>query len=130
MWKLKISKIEVIYHPKSKEELIHGVIEERLASVFYASPQKQLEYLDKAIGIKVPVDEWENWIEIKARRDLWVHNGGVINQIYLDKAKTKATGVVGTEATITQIYFRDSIAKMKRFVGCIDTEIRKMLIGK
>ena len=37
---------------KDREAIIDQVINQRLASLFYASPQKQLEYLDKAIGVE------------------------------------------------------------------------------
>lgn len=49
--------------------------------------KKQIEYFDKALGIKVDDDIWGKWVEIKARRDLWVHNAGIVNQVYIDKVR-------------------------------------------
>ena len=117
-----ISVIDLI--DKDKDALIDQVIDQRLASLFYASPKKQLEYLDKAIGVKVENSIWKKWIEIKARRDLWIHNAGVVNQIYLDKAKEAAKCTLGQEATITLQYFQETVALTKRMIGCIDREIR------
>lgn len=118
-----VSVIDLV--DKSKDELFDQIIDQRLASLFYASPQKQLEYLDKAIGVKVEDSIWKEWIEIKARRDIWIHNAGIVNQIYLDKAKDAAQYTLGQEATITLKYFQETVALTKRMIGCIDHEIRK-----
>lgn len=117
-----VSVIDLV--DKDKEAIIDQIIDQRLASLFYASPQKQLEYLDKAIGVEVEEAIWKKWIEIKARRDLWIHNAGVVNQIYLDKAKETAKFALGQEATITLQYFQETVALTKRMIGCIDCEIR------
>jgi hypothetical protein len=108
------------------ETIFDNIIDLRLASLFYASPQKQLEYLDKALGIKIDDTIWKKWIEIKARRDLWIHNAGIVNQIYLDKSKDAALCSIGQEATITLQYFQETVALTKRMIGCIDREIRNV----
>lgn len=118
-----VSVIDLI--TKDRSDLINQIIQERVNTLFYASPQKQLEYFDKALGIKVEDDIWGKWIEIKARRDLWVHNAGVANQIYLEKAKEHSLVPLGQEALINQKYFSDSVAIMKTLVGRIDRDIRK-----
>ena len=109
---------------KDREAIIDQVINQRLASLFYASPQKQLEYLDKAIGVEVEASIWKKWIEIKARRDLWIHNAGIVNQIYLDKVRDSAQYPLGKEATITPQYFQETVAFTKRMIGCIEHEVR------
>lgn len=43
---------------KDKETLIRNIIDQRVESLFYASPQKQMEYFDKALDIKVDDDIW------------------------------------------------------------------------
>ena len=118
-----ISVVELI--DNNKEDIIDSVIKQRLENLFYASPQKQLEYLDKALGISVDKDIWGTWIEIKARKDIIVHNNGIVNQIYLDKAKEYAKFSKGQEGLIDIQYFNDTIAFLKRMIGCIDREIRK-----
>ena len=92
--------------------------------------QKHVDALLTAIqikthGIKVEDEIWEKWVEIKARRDLWVHNAGIANQIYLDKTKDYNLVPIGSEALIDQKYFSDSVATMKTLVGRIDRDIRK-----
>lgn len=63
---------------KERDTIIAEIAEQRLEGLFYASPQKQVKYFDKALGLKVDDDIWGKWIEIKARRDLWIHNAGKV----------------------------------------------------
>lgn len=118
----QISIIDFI--DKDKDTIIESVISSRLERLFYASPQKQLEYLDRAIGITVDDDTWKKWIEIKARRDIWIHNGGIVNEIYIEKAKDAALCTYGQEATITLQYFQNTVALTKHMIGSIDRKIR------
>lgn len=41
---------------KDRDTIIRNIINQRVEGLFYASPQKQLEYFDKALGIKVDAD--------------------------------------------------------------------------
>lgn len=109
---------------KDKDTLISGIINQRIEGLFYASPQKQLEYFDRALGIKVDEDIWGKWIEIKARRDLWIHNAGIVNQIYIAKAGEYKLCDLGSEAIIDEQYFSDCVAILKTMIGRIDRDIR------
>ena len=111
---------------KDKDTLIRNIIDQRVEGLFYASPQKQMEYFDKALGIKVEDDIWGKWIEIKARRDLWVHNAGVVNQVYIDKVKEYKLCDFGDEAIIDEQYFSDCVVILKTMIGRIDREIRNI----
>jgi hypothetical protein len=70
---------------KSKEDLLLSVIEKHLISLFYASPSLQFDYLGQVTGVEVKTATRDSWIELKAARDLIVHNSGIINEIYLKK---------------------------------------------
>ena len=111
---------------KDKDTLIRNIIDQRVGGIFYASPQKQLEYFDKALGIKIDNDIWSKWIEIKARRDLWVHNAGVVNQVYIDKVREYKLYDLGEEAIIDERYFSECVAILKTMIGRIDREIRNI----
>lgn len=121
-----VSVIDLI--DKDRDEVINGIIQQRVEGLFYASPQKQQEYFDKALGIQVEEDIWGRWFEIKARRDLWIHNGGIVNQIYLDKSKEYVLCDLGKEAIISDDYFKECVVLLKTMVGRIDREIRNTFI--
>ena len=111
---------------KDKDTLIKNVIDQRIEGLFYASPQKQREYFEKALDIKVDDDIWGKWVEIKARRDLWVHNAGIVNQVYIDKVREYKLCDFGNEAVIDEQYFSDCVAILKIMIGRIDRDIRNI----
>ncbi len=111
---------------KDKNTLIKNIIDQRVEGLFYASPQKQMEYFDKALGIKIDDDIWGKWVEIKARRDLWVHNAGIVNQVYIDKVREYKLCNLGNEAIIDQQYFSECVAILKSMIGRIDRNIRNI----
>lgn len=111
--------VDAIIDASSKEELIDEIIKNELYCVFYASPKLQMEYLNKIAGISVPEDIYNSWIEIKASRDIIIHNQGYINDLYLNKVKELARGIEGEKITIDKDYFEKSIGIMKSIIGKI-----------
>lgn len=124
----KVSVVDLI--DNDKETLIENIIKQRLSGLFYASPQKQLEYLKSALDIEPDEDLWGKWMEIKARRDLIVHNNGIVNQIYLNKASSFSLCSLGDEALIDENYFKMVISSLKSLIGKLDVEIRTKYIIK
>lgn len=107
-----------------KDEILIDIINQRVQSLFYASPAKQLEYFDKALNLQLNDEIWGKWVEIKARRDLWIHNAGVVNQTYITKAGDYKLCELGEEAIIGNDYFCCSISYLKSMIGYIDVGIR------
>ena len=92
------SEINIIdFLNNSKEEMIEKIIDQKVDNLFYASPKKQLEYLDGALGITICEDSWYKWIEYKARRDVIIHNNGIINDVYLSKVNGYGKFINGDE---------------------------------
>jgi len=114
----------------SKDEIIDQIIKKNIATLFYASPQKQKEYFQSALGINLPEDYWDNWFEFKATRDIIVHNSGKINELYLLKANKLARGQINQYITIDENYFSNSIALMKSIIGKSETQAKKELKTK
>ena len=70
------------------------------------------------------IDEaFSDYIEIKATRDLLVHNAGRINHIYISKAEDKARGDIGDKVVIDENYFNHCIAVMKRVSVVVQRDI-------
>jgi hypothetical protein len=101
----------------SKEELINSIIKKELMSLFYASPAQQFEYMRRVIGVELPDETKNSWIEFKATRDLIVHNSGIINDVYLNKCGSFARGRLGEQISIDKKYFERAIAMMKSLIG-------------
>jgi len=110
------------------ESIIALVIERQLASLFYAGPKKQVEYLEKVLNITADETMWNKWFEFKATRDIIVHNSGIINKIYIEKVGESARGKVGEPIQVDKLYFEDTLATIKSLVGKIETQAKKITI--
>lgn len=93
---LKKVDVEEIIDRKSRKALIEAIIEKEMISLFYAKPSAQFEYLEQVIDVEIEESMKEGWAEIKATRDLFVHNSGTINR--LRKADKLARGKEGERA--------------------------------
>jgi len=126
-----ISNIEVseVIDAPSREDLVAGIIQKELTSLFYASPALQMEYFQSVAGVSVPKDLTNEWLEIKATRDIIVHNSGVANAVYLKKSDPIARAKDGELLPMDEKYFGKAIASMKSLIGksssLIQTELKK-----
>lgn len=111
----------------SKEQILEDIINSRVVSIMYKQPKKQSEYFAKALGIKLDQEYWDAWFEMKATRDLIIHNSNEINGTYINKTGELARGTVGESITIDDAYFRNSISYMKSIIGKIEYIIKKEL---
>ena len=63
-------------------------------------------------------------MEIKATRDVLVHNAGIVNETYLRKVRGKSRGQLGELIPLDKTYLDDSVTSMKRLIkhvyeGCL-----------
>ncbi len=123
---ISISKdvpLEFLVGSKSISEALEKEIDRRINEVFHASPALYFAYFKEIMGVDTTDEVFEDYIEIKATRDLLVHNTGRINQIYLTKAGEKARGKSGDSLEIHEEYFEHCIAVMKRVSGIVQRDI-------
>lgn len=109
----------------TKEDMTDKIINHKVENLFYASPKKQLEYLDNALGINIAESSWYTWIEYKARRDVIIHNNNIINDIYMQKVNGYSKFINGDEVTFNIQEFSDIVSTLKSIIGEIDRLIRK-----
>jgi hypothetical protein len=71
-------------------------------------------------GIEIPELFYNNWIEIKATRDLIIHNQGIINNLYMRKVPPDIVrGKIGDKIIMNENYFNNSVGLSKSLVGRI-----------
>ena len=90
---------------------------------------KPTVYLDKAtkvLSIEIDDEFIKDYIEIKASRDIIVHNLGEINSLYVDKAGEKARGALGDELVVNTAYFKHVLVTAKTLSGTIQREVEKV----
>lgn len=121
----KTVPIDFVMGSQSIEELMTKVIVDRINSISYASPQEYLQFFQEVTGCKTQDEEFIDFIEIKATRDLLVHNDKTVNNIYLEKAGDKKRGNINEVIPIDGKYFDFTIATMKRISGIVRRELEK-----
>jgi hypothetical protein len=107
------------------DSMIKLVIDKQLGDLFYAGPKKQREYIENVLSITLEDHQWLDWFEYRATRDLFVHNSGKINSIYLEKVDKSARGKLNEMIIMDKNYFEKSLSDIKSMIGHIDSGIRK-----
>lgn len=101
----------------SLEELYDDLIDQRLHTLMYASPSVYFRYLKDTIQIDLPESLVADFIEVKATRDVLVHNEGRVNQLYIDKAGANArTTNTKQNIPLSHNYFLAAFSTLKQVV--------------
>lgn len=101
----------------NREQLINHLIEKKLHKLSYKSVNDWFKQLDKVLGRVSPRPEDITRIaEIKATRDIFAHNGGVANDIYIGKAGNLARAEDGQPLELSRPYVYDSSDFLKHQV--------------
>lgn len=115
----------LILSTKDKDELIQNIIVKYINSIFYSSPEKYFETIKKILAITFPDKIKKQFLEIKATRDLLVHNNGIVNFLYLKKSGKYARGIEGKIIFLNNNYFDDSLCCMKRIITTTYSQLLK-----
>ncbi len=107
------------------DDIMQVIIAKQIDVLSYSKPNDQLEYIEKLLSIEIDDVLWGKWIEIKASRDLIVHNKSIINKVYLDKVGKFARGTQGKEITVDEDYYKSLIVISKSLIGKIVSQITK-----
>lgn len=112
-------KLSDVLESPTHEELITRASDAYLNGVMFKKPAEYLSDISQILSIDPSVisDQWPNYIEAKARRDLGVHNNWICNETYLRKIK---------EAGLTSIYkigdtVRPDTDYLRQLASLIDT---------
>lgn len=121
------SKLEydTIVDCENYNDVMNVIIAKHIDALSYSKPNDQLEYIEKLFAIKIDDDLWMKWVEIKASRDLIVHNKSIINKVYLDKSGTLARGKEGKEIVVVEDYYKELMILSKSLIGQIVSGITK-----
>jgi hypothetical protein len=117
--------LEVVLESSSIGDIIEKEIDRRILEVFYATPLVYFDYFGEVTGVAINDIMSLDYIEIKATRDLLIHNSGVINQLYLNKAGNKSRGKIGDYLVVDSEYFDHCVAVMKGISGIIQRDIEE-----
>jgi len=104
-----------------------AVIDKELNELKYERVADWFAYLNKLVKLGCPApDEIEALAEMKASRDIVVHNKGIANAVYVSKSGSKARYKDGENLEITEPYHRVSWQLVKKVLHDIsDAAVRK-----
>ena len=104
-----------------KSAIVLTVVDRELNELKYERLADWFEYLERLTKLGCPTaDEIENLAEIKASRDILVHNNGMANATYVSKAGSRARYKDGEKLEISEQYHRaswETICKVVRDVS-------------
>jgi len=99
--------------------VIEEVIANEVHGAFYTSPGKYFQYIEEVLSVSIPHDTKSTYSEVKTTRDIYVHNGGIANRLYCQKAGRLARADAGEPLPLDERYFASAITCMKGVVRCI-----------
>ena len=117
--------LDVLLNAADLSDALATVIDKRLNEVSYASPKDYLEYMNKVIGVDTSDNFYLDYLEIKATRDLIIHNAGIVNDVYLYKAGIKKRGELREIIKVDEEYFNHCIATLKKVSRSIGKYVEK-----
>jgi len=121
-------EVGVALSAADRDALVLLIAERELNELKYDRPKAWFDYLNRIMKLGCPTDdEIERIAEMKAARDLLIHNSGIVNQTYRDKAGTKARYVVGDKLVIDRPYFDDCWVLAKKLVDDIAAAAKRRL---
>jgi hypothetical protein len=113
--------VETVLRSPDRSAILLAVIDRDLADLRYQRVADWFRHLDRLVTLDCPSqDEIERLAEIKATRDVMVHNKGFANAIYVSKSGSRARFKDGERVEIPEQYHRESwdlIRKVVRDVG-------------
>jgi len=100
---------EIVLESSSIEQIKLHIVDSIVNELVYKSPSDYAEKFKELVGINLleePV--FHQYIELKATRDIHIHNKGIANSVYREKAKTLARVKAGEFLPVDMVYFLKS----------------------
>lgn len=118
--------VEILLEAKSLDEIKLNLINVIINEIAYKSPKEFAEEFNKYVGVNLlEKPAFHRYIELKATRDIYIHNQGIANEIYLSKADSSARVKSGEFLPVDIQYFLQS------YESCIQiTEILEEALNK
>jgi hypothetical protein len=118
--------IELFLEQTDRAEILDRLVAMRCQDLMFGKPKEYLSRAFKVLGVTVNDSIVAKYIELKATRDVLIHNNGLVNKIYIDKVGNElARADIGQELEINARYFKEVIMIVKELSGSIQSDIEK-----
>jgi hypothetical protein len=114
--------LDLFLQSEERDDVIRRFVALRCEGLMFGKPSDYLDKTAKVLAIELDEDIIKDFIEIKASRDIVIHNSGRINTLYVDKAGDRRRGDTGDELEIDRDYFKHVLITLKRLSGSIQSK--------
>lgn len=110
----------IVLEAADKADIILAVVDKKLVKLAYDRVERWFKYLEDVAKLGCPnQSQIEQLAEIKASRDILVHNNGIANSVYVEKSMGRARFDEGEKLEISEQYHRESWQLMKLVISDI-----------
>lgn len=117
--------IQLLVDAGDLDALRDDVIDLRLQAIFHADPKEYCTYFNAVSELGIRLEDFGQFFEIKATRDLIVHNSLMVNDLYIKKAGDHSRGPVGEKLKVRKDYFEEALSAMKTLSSSIERITRE-----
>ncbi|TDB63312.1 hypothetical protein [Arundinibacter roseus] len=118
---------ELVLEAKSLDEIKTALVNSIINELSYKSPKDFAEEFTKYVGINLlEKPTFHKYIELKATRDIYIHNQGVANEIYLSKADSFARVKSGQYLPVDIQYFLQSYECCLQITEILEDTLNKI----
>lgn len=119
--------VETALSANSLEEIKISIIETILNEIAYKSPKDYADEFQKYTGLNLlEFPPYHKYIELKATRDIHIHNGGTANEIYIAKAGMMARVKSGYYLPVDIQYFLQSYENCLQLTEILEKELDRI----
>lgn len=118
--------LDLFLENESREDVVRRFVALKCEGLMFGKPSEYLDKAEKVLSITLDLETVKDFIEIKASRDIIIHNRGEINKLYVEKAGEKGRGKAGEELVIDEPYFRHVLITLKALSGSIQSKTEEV----
>ena len=118
--------ISTILESNSIEEMHLKATDSLINELTYKSPEEFAAAVEDLTSINLlECTAYHRYIEVKATRDIYLHNSGVANQVYLKKSGTHARAKNGQQLPMNIDYFLESYESCIQLSEWLELELHE-----
>lgn len=118
--------LQLVFKATSIEEIHLQATDTLLMDLSYKSPSEFAEAVEPLLSIQLlECPAFHKYVEIKAARDIFIHNRGVANDIYIRKAGSHARVKPGMVLPIDLQYFLESYESCLQVMEWLETKLHE-----
>lgn len=114
--------LDLFLESEERADVIRRFVALRCEGLMFGKPSEYLDKIAKVLSIDFDPDVVKDFIEVKASRDIIIHNNGRINKLYVEKAGGRRRGEPGDELAIDRAYFRHVVVTIKKLSGSVQSK--------